>query len=88
MQSKTPIQHVEPGATLPNGAVIIAVAASNRDGRVYVLAVRTDLVGVPRLTTDEVYATWACNDAGTATIEGHYFDNLSDAIRDLTARVS
>lgn len=79
---------LKPGASLENGAVVLEIEASDKTGRVYVLAVRTDLADNISLRGEQVFATWEFSDDGSRTQHGHYFELLSDARVDLCARAA
>lgn len=74
-------EQMNPGAILPNGAVVIA--ASAREYHTWIiLAMYTD----PSIQTP--YATWKCRRPGDGSDAhaGRYFNNISDAAADARTR--
>lgn len=68
---------LSPGATLPNGAVVVS-SRSLGIGRHVVLAVR---VGYD----DEPWVTWLARADGVCS-NGHYHDDLAEAVAEFAGR--
>ena len=79
------------GGICPNGAVIVDhKPALNDDAHVVLcLWVLDKQEQIPSIRKADPYVTWKAyvNSEGISTLQGHYFDTLSDAVVDFNNRV-